>query len=103
REVSYDDATLIDDGKLRVPTGNDGSLGVTGMYAEEVVSETETIGHPVLYADDEDIPDDPDDIDWNNWRGLIRAKNIADLDFIAQARPDIQALIAEIERLRAAQ
>jgi hypothetical protein len=100
REVPYDDATLIDDGRLRVPNGNDGSLGVTGIYAKEVISVNETIGHPVLYADDKNIHDDAD---WSQWRGHIQVKNVADLEFIAQAKPDIAALIAEIEWLRAGQ
>jgi hypothetical protein len=68
RDVPYDDETWIDGGKLLVPTGNDGSLGVSGIYVEEVISEDESIGHPVFYADDENIPDDPndpDDVDWS--------------------------------------
>jgi hypothetical protein len=58
----------------------------------------------VLYADNENIPDDPDDpddVDWSKWRGLIQAGNLADLEFIANAKAEVEALIREVERLQA--
>jgi len=103
RDVPYDNESWI--GDRHVPNGNDGSLGVDGLYIETPIGDdgsSQLFG--VLYADDEHIPDDPDDpddVDWSRWRGLIRADNLADLAFIANAKADIEALIAEIERLRA--
>lgn len=87
-------------------TGNDGSLGVLGLFVETPTGEDESQLDPVLEArdDDDDIPEDPDDpesVDWNRWRGVIQAGNLADLEFIALAKTDIEALIAEVERLRA--
>ncbi len=58
----------------------------------------------MLDADDDTIPEDPDDpdeVDWSRWCGLIHADNLADLDFIANAKADVAALIREIERLQA--
>jgi hypothetical protein len=101
RDIPYDNETWP--GEKEIPTGNDGSLGVEGLYIEQVVDEDSSDFEPVLYADDDNIPDDPNDpndVDWSKWRGLIRVTNTADLEFIAQAKPDIAALIAEIERLR---
>ena len=57
-----------------------------------------------MVADDEHIPDDPKkpgEIDWSKWRGLIQVENVGDLTFITEAKNDIAALIAEVERLRA--
>jgi hypothetical protein len=102
RDVPYDDESWI--GDRHVPTGNDGSLGVDGLYVEIAIDDDTSQLIAVLYADDETIPDDPDDpddVDWSKWRGLIHAGNLADLEFIAMAKTDIGALIAEVELLRA--
>jgi hypothetical protein len=51
----------------------------------------------IWYTED---PDDTDEVDWSKWRGLIHAKSLADLEVIAHAKSDIEALIAEVELLR---
>ena len=102
RDVPYDNESWI--GEKHIPTGNDGSLGVDGLYVETFVDEDLIQLDPVLYADDEtipDAPDDPDDVDWSRWHGLIHADNLADLAFIANAKADVAALIKEVERLQA--
>lgn len=105
RDVPYDTETWF--GDQHILTGNDGSLGVVGLFAETPLdAENESYLDPVLEArdDDDDIPEDPDDpgsADLNLWRGVIQAGNIADLEFLASAKADVEALIAEVERLRA--
>jgi hypothetical protein len=99
--VPYDNETCF--GDAHVPTGNDGSLGVRGLFIATFITENESTLDPILEAqdDDDDIPEDPNGIDWSKWRGVIQAANVADLEFIAQAKADVEALIAEVERLRA--
>jgi hypothetical protein len=103
REIPYDNETWVDRGGKLIPTGNDGALGVSGLYIETPIDDDSSEFEAVFYADDENIPEDPNDpndADWSQWRGLIQATNVADLEFIAAAKGDIEALIAEVERLR---
>jgi hypothetical protein len=100
-DIPYEEAWW--QGGEPITPGNDGSLGVAGLYVEIPPDEYSDIRTPVFVADDEDIPEDPDDtdeVDWSKWRGLIHAKNLADLEFIAHAKTDVEALIAEVELLR---
>jgi len=102
-DIPYEQATW-DDGTLVTP-GNDGTLGVAGLYVA-VPSDDDTITlAAVLDADDDDSipedPEDPDEVDWSRWRGQIHADNLADLVFIANAKADVAALITEVERLQA--
>jgi hypothetical protein len=104
RDIPYNNETWA--GDKHIPTGNDGALGVQGLFAETPIdAENESYLDPVLEArdDDDDIPEDPGDpgsVDLSIWRGVIQAGNAADLIFIANAKADVEALIAEVERLR---
>src|SRR6266545_6729431 len=104
RDVPYDTEFWTSKEK-RITTGNDGRLGVKALYIEHVVDEDRLEYDPILWIDDEEDvpkdPDDPDEVDWYRWRGHIHVSNVADLEFIVQAKNDIAALIAEVERLRA--
>ena len=102
-DIPYEHATW-EDGTLVTP-GNDGALGVAGLYVAIPTDDDTIMLAAVLDADDDDAipedPDDPDEVDWSQWRGLIHADNLADLVFIANAKADVAALIIEIERLQA--
>jgi hypothetical protein len=103
RTIPYEDGSTYMDGREDALSGNDGSLGVMGLYVEHQIDENSWDGEPLLYADDENFPDDPNDpdkIDFAKWRGLIQVKNVADLTFITEAKNDIAALIIEVERLQ---
>jgi hypothetical protein len=76
-------------------TGNDGALGVIGLFIEVPAEGDSFVLEPILYVPDDEVLDALED-----WRGDIQVTNLADLDFIANARADIEALIAEVERLR---
>jgi len=92
------------DSKEALTPGNDGSLGLYGLYVSVPTREDEWRVHSLLYVDDEEeVPSDPanpDEIDLSKWRGPLKVTNLADLDFIAHAKQDIAALIAEVEQLR---
>jgi hypothetical protein len=80
--IPYDTETWA--GDKHIPTGNDGALGVQGLFVETPIdAENESYLDPVLEArdDDDDIPEDPDD-----------PGNVADLIFIANAKADVEAL-----------
>ena len=101
-DIPYEHATWGDG--TSITPGNDGSLGVAGLYVAISTDEDTSILAAVLDADDDTIPedsDDPDEVDWSKWRGLIHADNLADLEFIAYAKRDVAALIREVERLQA--
>lgn len=100
--IPYGNASW-NNGDQLVPPDHDGSLGVTGLYRVVPIDEFSDEMHPLLIADAEDIPDDPEkpgEIDWSKWRGLIQVENVGDLTFIAEAKNDVAALIAEVERLQ---
>src|SRR4051794_16697388 len=80
-DIPYTQARWVNPDAPLVPDSNDGSLGVTGLYVDVPEHVTTYIAEPVLVANDEDIPADPNDpteIDWSKWRGLIHASNLAD-------------------------
>jgi hypothetical protein len=101
-DVPYEHAWWDD--KTPIEPGNDGALGVIGLFVEVPQDKDTSYLEAVLEATDDvpDDPDDPDGIDWSRWRGPIQVTNVADLEFITQAKSDIEALIAEVERLRTA-
>jgi hypothetical protein len=81
-------------GELITP-GNDGSLGIVGLFVEVPADEDSYTLEPLLYVPDDEVLDALYDC-----RGDILVTNLADLEFIAQARADVAALIGEVERLR---
>lgn len=100
--IPYHEAYQQPDGKPRVLGGNDGSLGVTELYRRIDEGDGEDTEVPLLTVNSSPPtnPNDPERPDYRSWRGPIRALP-ADLHFIAHAPTDIEALITEVERLRA--
>ncbi len=105
RPIPYEEGTTyVGSSEEALAPGNDGSLGIAGLYKLITINQDTWTTEGLLTADeDEEIPgdpDNPDDIDLRKWRGPIKVSNPADLTFIASAKDDIAALIAEVERLR---
>lgn len=105
RPVPYEGGSIwIGDNEEPVQGGNDGSLGLAGLFVAMPEDVDTWIDQGIIYVDEaEEIPADPnnpDEDDLSKWRGSLKVNNLADLEFIAQAKNDIAALIAEVQRLR---
>ena len=105
RPVPYEGgSTFISGREEGLEPGNDGSLGLSGLFVGMPPDVDSWIFEPIIWVDqDEEIPVDPNDPnqdDLSKWRGSLKVRNLADLDFIALSNSDIAALIAEVERLR---
>lgn len=98
--VPYESGTAyLADRKRALSPGNDGSLGLMQLYCVQEINEDEWELEAILYID-EDVPETIRGTNYRQWRGYLKAKNLADLEFIVRAKDDIAVLIAEVERLR---
>ena len=100
RGIPYEGGTTYMAGSKRaLSPGNNGSLGLMQLYCVDQINEDEWDVKTILYID-EDIPETIRGTNYRQWRGFLKANNLADLEFIVRAKDDIAALIAEVERLR---
>jgi hypothetical protein len=100
RGIPYEGGTTyLAHHKRALNPGNDGTFGLMGLYRVQQLNEDEWDLERILYID-ENVPETIRGTNYRQWRGYLKAKNLADLEFIVRAREDIAALIAEVERLR---